>query len=233
MTLFVAVTLPLMAQDVTPKTAEFAEVTTAPAKAAEVTTAPAKAAEVATAPVSEMKSTRKEKKALKKEQHKNQPKVSTEFGLGIGGRYNWFYMQSHTDGFSPNMSMPWAIGGALQFRLNIGRSFGFQPEISYARSTLKIDGITDGASYNTKVKSNVVQIPMLLSFRLAMFRLNFGPVFTLMDDATYQLVRTEDESIQQMHIGKLYPAITYTAGISVKFAKFCIPWSDAVYRNYN
>jgi hypothetical protein len=126
-------------------------------------------------------------------------------------------MQSLSEGFAPNMSMQWSGGAALQFRLNIGRSFGFQPEISYARSNIKISDDVNG--FSTKVKSNIVQIPMLLSFRLAMFRFNFGPVFTLMDEATYQLPRVDDESIQQMHLGKIYPSITYAAGISVKFAK--------------
>ena len=113
--------------------------------------------------------------------------------------------------------MPVSYGAALQFRLNIGRTLGIQPEISYARSVIRINDKTN--NFSTKAKSNIVQIPMLLSFRIAMFRLNFGPVFTLMDEATYQLPRLEDESIQQMHLGRLYPTVTYTAGISVKFAK--------------
>ena len=148
---------------------------------------------------------------------KGKPKVSTEFGLGIGARYNWFRVQPSGSNFTPNMSMPVSYGAALQFRLNIGRSFGIQPEISYARSVIRINDKPN--NFSTKAKSNIVQIPMLLSFRIAMFRLNFGPVFTLMDEASYQLPRLEDESIQQMHLGKLYPTVTYTAGISVKFAK--------------
>jgi hypothetical protein len=115
------------------------------------------------------------------------------------------------------MSMQWSGGAALQFRLNIGRTFGIQPEISYARSRIKISDEANG--FSTKAKSNIVQIPMLLSFRIAMFRLNFGPVFTLMDDTSYQLARADDESIQQMPLGKIYPIVTYTAGISVRFAK--------------
>lgn len=161
-----------------------------------------------------------QKKELKKEAIKNQPKVSSEFGLGVGARYNFFDFQSLTEGFNPNMSMTWSGGAALQFRLNIGRSFGFQPEISYARSTLKIDGKAGSNNYNCNIKSNVVQIPMLLSFRAAMFRFNFGPVFTLMDDATYQLASANDDgSLETVHVGKIYPTITYAAGISVKFAK--------------
>ena len=151
-------------------------------------------------------------------QKKHETKVSTEFGLGIGARYNFqFDVTPLSSDFSPTIKMPVSYGAALQFRLNIGRTFGIQPEISYSRSTLRI---TDKANnFSTKAKSNIVQIPMLLSFRIAMFRLNFGPVFTLMDETTYQLARADDESIQQMHLGRLYPTVTYTAGISVKFAK--------------
>ena len=168
-------------------------------------------------PVSKMPSTRKEQRAIRREQAKQQPKVSTEFGLGVGARYNFFSVQPISTNFTPSMSMQWSGGAALQFRLNIGRSFGFQPEISYARSAIKINDEVN--NFSTKAKSNIVQIPMLLSFRIAMFRINAGPVFTLMDDATYQLANANDESIQQMHLGKIYPSVTYAAGISVKFAK--------------
>jgi hypothetical protein len=60
---------------------------------------------------------------------------------------------------------------------------------------------------------------MLLSFRAAMFRFNFGPVFTLMDQTKYMLVDTDGTINKNMTIGRLYPTITYAAGISVKFAK--------------
>ncbi len=145
------------------------------------------------------------------------PKVSTEFGLGVAARYNMFEVVPLSTDFSPEISMRMSYGAALQFRLNLGRTFGIQPEISYARSTLRINDKMN--NFSTKAKSNIVQIPLLLSFRIAMFRLNFGPVFTLMDEATYQLPKAEDNSIQQMHLGGLYPSVTYAAGISVKFAK--------------
>ena len=148
------------------------------------------------------------------------PKVSTEFGLGVGASYNFQFNVTPTcENFTPKITMPVSHGAVLQFRLNIGRTFGIQPEISYARNHMRINDHHDGKEINTKVKSNIVQIPMLISFRAAMFRFNFGPVFTLMDEATYQLADTSDESIKQMHIGRLFPTVTYAAGISVKFAK--------------
>lgn len=148
---------------------------------------------------------------------KSAPKVSTEFGLGVGARYNWFNVQPISNTFTPNISMKMSYGAALQFRLNIGKTFGIQPEISYAYSTLRINDKSN--DFSAKSKFNLVQIPVLLSFRIAMFRINFGPVFTLMDSPTYPLQSGEDGAITQMPLGKIFPTITYAAGVSVKFAK--------------
>ena len=163
--------------------------------------------EVPTTEVTTNTYTKKEKKPVS---------VSTEFGLGVGGRYNWFNVQPISENFTPHMSMMLSYGAALQFRLNIGKSFGIQPEISYAYSNIKINDSYN--NFSTKAKSNIVQIPMLLSFRAAMFRFNFGPVFTLMDNTSYNLA-DKDETIKQMTLGKLYPAVTYAAGISVKVSR--------------
>ena len=159
---------------------------------------------------------KQEKKIQQSTENKKLPKVTTEFGLGVGARYNWFNVQPISQDFTPSLSMMLSYGAALQFRLNIGRTLGFQPEISYARANVKINDTAH--NFSKTAKSNIVQLPMLLSFRIAMFRLNFGPVFTLMDDTTYQLAKSDDESIQKVPLGKLYPAVTYAAGISVKFA---------------
>lgn len=151
------------------------------------------------------------------QQQRQAPKLTTEFGLGVGARYNWFTVQPTCTGFTPDIKMRMSYGAALQFRLNIGKTFGIQPEISYAYSTLRIKDKTN--NFSTKAKFNMVQIPLLISFRAAMFRFNFGPVFTLMDNPTYQLVDASDESIKQMPLGKIFPTVTYTAGVSVKFAR--------------
>lgn len=156
-------------------------------------------------------------KSLKVKSSQAAPKVSTEFGLGVGARYNWFEVQPVSSVFTPHITMKMSYGAALQFRLNIGRSFGIQPEISYAYSTLRISDNTN--NFSAKAKFNMVQIPLLLSFRIAMFRINAGPVFTLMDNPTYQLADATNETIKLMPLGKIYPTITYTAGISVKFAR--------------
>lgn len=148
---------------------------------------------------------------------KQAPKVSTEFGLGVGARYNWFQVQPISSDFTPNITMKMSYGAALQFRLNIGKSFGIQPEISYAYSTLRIKDKTN--DFSAKSKFSMVQVPLLLSFRIAMFRINFGPVFTLMDNPTYPVPSGDEGAVKQMPLGKIFPTVTYAAGISVKFAK--------------
>ena len=162
-----------------------------------------------------------EKPISKMKSQKEAPKVSTEFGLSAGARYNiQFGVTPTCKDFTPVIKMPASFVAALQFRLNIGRSFGIQPEIAYTRNFIKISDKQYGKDINIKPKSNIVQIPMLLSFRIAMFRFNAGPVFTLMDENTYQLTLGED--IQQMHLGRLFPTVTYAAGVSVKLGKVSI-----------
>lgn len=153
----------------------------------------------------------------KKYYMKSSSKISSEFGLGVGARYNFFEALPISSNFTPKVTMNLSYGAALQFRLNIGKTFGIQPEIVYAYSTLKFKG--GDIKSVIKAKSNLVQIPLLLSFRIAMVRLNFGPVFTVMDNPTYSLANSEDNSIQQMPLGKIFPTVTYTAGVSVKLPK--------------
>ena len=160
-------------------------------------------------PVSKMPKQRQEKS--------DRPKISTEFGIGIGARYNWFDVTPISSDFTPKLTMRMSYGAALQFRLNIGKIFGIQPEISYAKSKLKIKD--EVHSFSTKANSNIVQIPLLLSAKVAMLRFNIGPVFTLMDETSYNLTR-DDNSTQQMPMGKLYPLVTYTAGVSLKLGRF-------------
>ena len=160
-----------------------------------------------------------EKPISKMKSQKDAPKVSTEFGLSAGARYNiQFGVTPTCKEFTPVIKMPASFVAALQFRLNIGRSFGIQPEIAYTRNFIKISDKQYGK--DIKPKSNIVQIPMLLSFRIAMFRFNAGPVFTLMDENTYQLPIGDD--IQQMHLGRLFPTVTYAAGVSIKLGKVSI-----------
>lgn len=174
-------------------------------------------------PVSKMPKQQKQKKE-QKDQKKEAPKVTTEFGLAAGGLYNFMEIVPVSENFTQKISGPFGdkmegnLGAvaALQFRINIGKWFGIQPEIFYSYSTLRFTGPEYKEAI--KVKCNLVQMPVLFSLRAAMFRFNFGPVFTLNDNPTYQLADT-DSTIKTMPLGKLHPTITYTAGIGVKLGQ--------------
>lgn len=155
-------------------------------------------------------------KSAQKSNNKKELKVSTEFGLGVGARYNFLTTQPVSADFSPNINMRMSYGAALQFRLNVGKFFGIQPEISYAYSNLRI--VDDVHNFSTKINYSIVQIPVLLSIRVAMFRFNAGPVFTLMD-SPYYFLKDSNGASQQQYMGALYPTVTYTAGVSMKIAK--------------
>jgi hypothetical protein len=43
-----------------------------------------------------------------------------------------------------------------------------------------------------------------------------------MDNPTYTLTNPENQAVSQMVLGRLTPTVTYTAGISVKFARCVI-----------
>ena len=141
---------------------------------------------------------------------RTEPLVRTEFGLGVGLQYPWMKVKG-SEGLTATFSPGLGYGAGLQFRICIGKVFGIQPEVTYAYSTIKIEDPTNGLS--VKARSNLVQMPVLISLRAAMFRFNFGPVITLMDNPYYNV---EGE---KAYMGRIFPTVTYAAGVSVKFAK--------------
>ena len=144
-------------------------------------------------------------------------KISTEFGLGVLGKYTFLDVAPIGD-FPHSVTTNFGIGASLQFRLNFGKFFGIQPEVQYAFSKLKFKS-TNGAYDTVKVKENLVQMPVLMSLKVGIVYFNFGPVFRLMDNPTYTLTNFADNSTSQYNLGNLIPLITYAAGVSVKLPK--------------
>ena len=145
----------------------------------------------------------------------NAPKVTTEFGLGVMGQYS-FLETVPIGNFPHNITTNVGYGASLQFRLNIGRFFGIQPEIVFFGSKLKFSSTQNDYKTPIDVKENLLQMPLLLSLRFAMVRINAGPVFRLSDKGSYLLSKSTDDAIEQREIGMLYPMVTYAAGVSVK-----------------
>lgn len=153
---------------------------------------------------------KKSKSSSSEKPKRDKPLVQTEFGLGVGLQYPWMKVMKPDDMtavFAPRLG----FGAALQFRIGIGKVFGIQPEVTYSYSTIKIEDTQH--DLKVKARSNLVQMPILLSIRAAMFRFNAGPVITLMDNPYYTI------SGDKAYMGRIYPTVTYAAGVSVKFAK--------------
>ena len=142
------------------------------------------------------------------------PRLTTEFGLLGGASYSWMTTSHRPENMTADFRVSPAVGASLMFRLNIGKVFAVQPEITYNYSTIKI--IDSDVDFKSKVKCSTVQIPVLLSLNVAMVRISAGPVFTLMDDP-YYIVQN-----QKSYFGSLYPTVTYTAGVAVRLLRHMV-----------
>lgn len=152
---------------------------------------------------------------IEKKKRSKSVNITTEFGLGVGAHYNWFSVYDKSADMTAQLKMTMSYGAAFQFRINIGRTFGIQPEVTYSYGTIRIKD--EPHAFSTKARLNLVQVPLLLSLRIAMFRINAGPVFTLMDTPSYNLAI--NDNIEKCYLGRIYPTVTYAVGASVKFAK--------------
>jgi len=103
----------------------------------------------------------------------------------------------------------WQIGIAASLRLN--RSFSLDPQIFYVRQGLRIR--PEGES-EIDLKSNSIDVPVLVSFRLLKpFRIFAGPVFTVMNDCK----RKSGED--RLDFGRIRPTLSYSVGAGVTLLK--------------
>jgi len=134
-------------------------------------------------------------------------RLSTEWGLTAGVSYPWmnYDTQAHpTLNIQPKMGFSAGFHMALKF----GRTFALQPELIYNYSPIRI--IDPSAKFNSRVKSQSLQVPVLLSVRVWMLRFNAGPVITLMDNPVYK-----DNDGEKVMFGRIYPTFSYTVGAGV------------------
>lgn len=132
------------------------------------------------------------------------PKVHMEWGFGAGVSYTGTQHIS-TDIVKLNPRM--GLGAHFDMAVCFGRNFAIETEIYY-----------DGASIqaatpktNHRVKTTTIDIPLLLSLRMAKsrVRINAGPLFTVMSRAEYT------EGGELMFFGPVYPTWNVAAGIGV------------------
>ena len=143
---------------------------------------------------------------------KSTPRLRTEWGVTGALYYNTMQLADRPhDTAVGTLSLRPQIGYGvgLHMALRIGRFFAIQPEVNYHRSSIKSSN--SKLLHNANVKINTLDIPVLLSFRLGnIFRLNAGPLFTVMNNCYY----TDSKGDKQM-FGNTRPTFGYSAGAAV------------------
>ena len=132
------------------------------------------------------------------------PKVRMEWGVGVGATYTGL---SHVSTNMVELKPRFGIAGHFDMALRIGRNFAIETEICYEGGSVNASAL----GLNRKVRTHTMDIPVLLSARLASnhIRISAGPLFTVMSRAEYT------EGGELMFFGPAYPTWTVAAGIGV------------------
>lgn len=124
-----------------------------------------------------------------------------EMGISIGGAY---LMTSIPEAINAEPKL--GVRAALQMTYLWQECVGLQMEIGYLYNKIKA-----GAENNQlDVKSNVVEIPVLFSYRAwGRMRFNLGPQFSLGGTSRY------DHPQERIEFGRLRSTVGYVAGVGV------------------
>lgn len=133
------------------------------------------------------------------------PGVRTEWGV-VAGVYYPAAKFSMGDS-AAKLKCNAGVAAGMHMGLRIVGILGIQPEILYYYNKMTIDD--QKANFTTEIKCNTVQVPLLVSLKLGLVRLNAGPVFTLVDNPAYL-----DRKGEKVLFGRLYPTVSYAAGVS-------------------
>ncbi len=139
------------------------------------------------------------------------PKVRMEWGVGAGASYTGMAKLSPGD---VQLKPRFGIGGHIDMAVCIGRNFAIETEINYEGGS--IDAATPKDSH--KVKTRTIDIPLLLSLRMAYnhLRISAGPLFTVMSHAEYT------DNGETMFFGPVSPTWNLAAGIGVGIGRHFI-----------
>lgn len=138
----------------------------------------------------------------------DRPKISTEWGIGIGGAYTGISSISTSD---VKLKPRFGFQGHIDLSVCFGRNFAIETEIAYEGGSL--DAATQNEEH--RVRTRTIDIPVLLSLRFigGRLRLNAGPLFTVMSKAEY----TSDGEV--MLYGPVYPTWNLAASVAIGLGK--------------
>ena len=136
------------------------------------------------------------------------PRIRTEWGIGIGGAYTGIRTLSTSE---VKLQPRFGFQGHIDMSVCFGRNFAIETEIAYEGGSL--DVATEKEEH--RVRTRTVDIPILLSLRMAngRLRLNAGPLFTVMSKAEY----TSGGDV--MLYGPVYPTWNVAGSIAIGLGK--------------
>lgn len=106
-----------------------------------------------------------------------------------------------------------------QFGIAMGVGFGrisIRPEILYVHQ--RVDVTPDGAASSIALKSNSLEVPVLVSVRLLRpLRLYAGPVFTVLSSCKYN-----DAEGHRVDFGSIRPTASYAIGASLTLLRHLV-----------
>lgn len=143
--------------------------------------------------------------------HEETPKVRMEWGVGVGATYTGVKSIS-TDIVSLKPRL--GLAGHFDMALRIGRNFAVETEIHYEGGSISV--ATPKVEH--KVRTRTMDIPVLLSLRMAnnRLRLSAGPLFTVMSRAEY----TQDGEIK--FFGPTNPTWNVAAGVGIGLTRHLV-----------
>ena len=123
---------------------------------------------------------------------------------GVLGGLNFSDFSSKDKSFDVSNKLGFQAG--ISIGVNLGL-VAIQPEILFVRQTFGVEHADIG---RVKVKSNSIDVPVLLSVRvLKPLRINVGPEFSVMNDCKYKW------GSDLIDFGRARPTVSYTLGLGL------------------
>lgn len=123
---------------------------------------------------------------------------------GVLGGLNFSDFSSKDKSFDVSNKLGFQAG--ISIGVNLGL-VAIQPEILFVRQTFGVEHADIG---RVKVKSNSIDVPVLLSVRvLKPLCINVGPVFSVMNDCKYKW------GSDLIDFGRARPTVSYTLGLGL------------------
>lgn len=134
------------------------------------------------------------------------PGLRLEWGIVAG--VNHPMARFAMNDLSASLEAKMGFTAGLHTGVRIVGILGIEPEILYSYNTIALNDASQ--KFTANIKCHTVQVPLLLSLKLGMFKIVAGPQFTVVDNPAYA-----DRKGERVLFGQIYPTVSYTAGVGL------------------